>query len=376
MARRARQERSSRSTSIKKTAVDKNLIAEQQSGYQTGFSANQSQTKSQTWQLDPKTGISSPVWSSKGSPAEDKPQAGSATSSTATSGGTRASDPATAKTASAGTAASGKTGGTKKKDEVQVVCESPAQVNRTGKWQHFENWITLKQNQDQLVPLTLQVTNGDGGAAYSAVKLMLSGRPLATDKDFKSNALSMSMVGALGVGQNQLIIDGYGPVGARISWKVTTLKASLASVTPTSTAPTKEITLNGKNFSSKASLDQVMVGDKPATIKSASGKQIVALVPEGVSGEQLVSVAVAGFPPTKGIKITVQAAPEVTGIDMISAPPGNALTITGKGFSTKGGENQVLINGVQATITSVSATSISIVIPKWSHRNGAVRYQW
>ena len=107
-----------------------------------------------------------------------------------------------------------------------------------------------------------------------------------------------------------------------------------------------------------------MVGDKPATIKSAGAKQIIALVPEGVSGEQLVSVAVAGFPPTKGIKITVQAAPEVTGIDMISAPPGNALTISGKGFSLKSGENQVLIGGVQAAITSVSATSISVVIPE------------
>ena len=234
-----------------------------------------------------------------------------------------------------GTAASGKTAATKKKDEVQVVCEGPANVNKTGKWQHFENWITLKQNQDQLVPLTLQVTNGDGGPAYSSVKLMLSGRPLATDKDFKNNTLSMSMVGALGVGQNQLIIDGYGPVGAKISWKVTTLKAGLTSVTPTSTAPTKEITLAGRNFSAKASLNQVMVGDKPATIKSAGAKQIIALVPEGVSGEQLVSVAVAGFPPTKGIKITVQAAPEVTGIDMISAPPGNALTISGKGFSLR-----------------------------------------
>ena len=83
-----------------KFAVDKTLIAEQQSGYQTGFSANQSQSKSQTWQLDPKTGISTPVWSTKGSPAGDTSQTGTTTSGTATSSGA-ASGSTTSATATA-----------------------------------------------------------------------------------------------------------------------------------------------------------------------------------------------------------------------------------------------------------------------------------
>lgn len=322
-----------------------------QKSYPTGFSANQSQSQTQTWELNPKTGISTPAWTTKstGTPAasETTPKA------PATNGATPASP-----------ASAGKPSTTKKKEEPAVICTAAPIISKGARWQHFENWITLKTNQDQLAPLTLQVTNGgDNVATYTAVRLMLSGRPIATEKDFKNNVLSMSMVGALGVGQNQLVIDAFGPAGAKLSWKVTTPQPSLSSADPTTTSPGKELTLAGKNFSPNASINVVSFGNTTAKLKSASAKQIVAIVPEGVAGEQTITVSVAGLS-TKSVKVKIQPTPEVTGCDMVSAPPGNALTITGKNFSTKPGENQVLINGVPASITSQSATSISITIPE------------
>ena len=56
--------------------------------------------------------------------------------------------------------------------------------------------------------------------------------------------------------------------------------------------------------------------------------------------------------------------PQVTGLDFISAPPGQSVTIAGSGFSSIPGENVVTFAGVPAPVTSASFASITCIIPE------------
>jgi hypothetical protein len=51
-------------------------------------------------------------------------------------------------------------------------------------------------------------------------------------------------------------------------------------------------------------------------------------------------------------------------LDLISAPPGQTLTITGKGFSAKSSDNVVMFGGVPAQVVSSSPTSITVTVPE------------
>lgn len=322
--------------------------------YQTGFSANQTSTNTinipgstpDGWLTSQQNGI----WTPGASSSQASTQSRSAATTTA---------PAVPAAPATAVATPGAPGSKKKAQDTFTVVEGTPNVAKAAKWQRFQDWITLKAGQDQLSPLNLVITN----SGFQSLKIQLSGRVIATDKEFQGGVFTTSVAGAISVGDNQLVIQGFGPAGAKISWKVVTLRPSLATATPTQVSPGQDVTLAGKNFSGSKSVNQVMFGDKPGVVKTSTTKQIVATVPDGVAGDQNVVVWVGGIP-TKPLKITIKGAPEVTGVDMISSPPGQTIVVSGKGFSAKAGENQVLIGGSSAQIVSVSATSITCIIPE------------
>jgi hypothetical protein len=287
---------------------------------------------------------------------------------TPTTAGTGATTPTTAGTGASTTAATPAAGAAaakgKKKDDSITVCEGPANAAKAAGWQRFDNWIILKSDQDQLSPLNLVVTNGGSGAiGLQQLQLMLSGRPIAAQKDFVNGVLTMSLSGLVSRGENQLVIKGYGPADAKLSWKVTTFRPVLTSATPNSIAPGAAVTLAGRNFSTKASIMQVMFGDKAGTITKAGSKQIIVTAPNDITGEQKVVVWVGGIA-TKAVTVTVKGAPELTSVSLDSGPSGTPCTVTGKGFSAKSSENQVTVGGLTAQITAASAGSISFIIPE------------
>lgn len=252
----------------------------------------------------------------------------------------------------------------KSKDETALIQESPPKKYLSAKnkqWQTFDAYINLKPGQESM-PLTMTVTNEN----YTGINMLLNGQKLATDKDFKGTALRMQMTGALAGGDNKLTVQAFGPVGANLSWKLTTLKPVITSIKPAAGSTEDDITLTGRNFSKTASGNVVYVDKKACIIKSAgsSGKEIIFNLPKDAqSGKVQITVGVGGIF-SKGIEFSVKFAPEVTGVDLISAPPGQTMTISGKGFSTTQSENVVTIGGVPAPITSCSSKSITITIPE------------
>lgn len=249
-------------------------------------------------------------------------------------------------------------------DDTIVIQQGKPIVSKTRKWQRFSDYINLKAGQDQ-APLTLSFQNGnDISTAFDQMRISLAGRILASEKDFKNRQLALNMTGALGVGGTQLLIDAYGPLDACLTWKLTTKKVQLTSVNPTTIAPGDKVTLVGKNFTSFA---QVTIGKANAKVNTASATQLQITVPNDVeSGKQSVVVTIAGVKSSPQT-VTVKAAPQVTGIDMLSAPPGQQVTIQGKGFSSKSGDNQVTFNGTPASVVSASASSLTVIVPEISY---------
>jgi hypothetical protein len=103
---------------------------------------------------------------------------------------------------------------------------------------------------------------------------------------------------------------------------------------------------------------------KIAVTPRFSAKDLVINVPKEAQGGKTTIVVEIGGIASKPFDFLVKFAPEVTSVDLISSPPGQPLTITGKGFSPVRGENQVMIGGMAANIVSESATSITCIVPE------------
>jgi len=249
----------------------------------------------------------------------------------------------------------------KKEDNIVVVQESKPIVQSSAKWQSFTDYINIKQGQDT-APLTMTFKNGSETALpFESMQIFLAGRLLGTEKNFKSRVLTMDMTGALAVGGTQLIIKAYGPAGAAMSWQITTPKISVASIAPKEVSPSDKITVTGKNFARGA---LVQIGKQWAKITDLSPTKIVVEVPADIEGGKQQLIVTQATIKSKAQELTVKAAPSVTGIDTLSAPPGQPVVLTGKGFSKNASENTVTFNGTPGSVTSASTTQLSVIIPE------------
>lgn len=138
---------------------------------------------------------------------------------------------------------------------------------------------------------------------------------------------------------------------------------TLMSVTPTSAKVGGEIILTGQYFSSKAN-NTVSFNGLDATIVAANISIIKAIMPEGATSGDIV-VTSDGLKSTNSLSYTVvePIIPTITSIDPTSGKVGETVTITGIDFSTTPEDNVVKFNGVQATVTASTATTITTSIP-------------
>jgi hypothetical protein len=328
---------------------------------QTTFSAPQQANRSRPVQ----TGSTPSTWAT----THGTTGTHGATQTASTASTTTGTTTTTSSTSTAG--ATSTTTTTKTSEDTVVVTQSQPKVATPGAgtkpaWQKFYDYIKLKSGQDGL-PLVLTVNNGGPShPPFSAVRIFLSGQQLASEKDFKNGVLQLKMDGTLTAGgDNQMIIQAYGPPNAAVTWKLTTQRAVITGVTPDSAGIGDSIKISGRNFSNKVGVSQVWIGDKLATITSGSSKTLIATIPQNVVfGENKVIVAVGGIS-AKSFKITIKGAPpELLSTDIYGAPPNYPITVTGKGFSPVQSENVVTVGGQIAQIVSSSTTAITFNMPE------------
>ena len=150
--------------------------------------------------------------------------------------------------------------------------------------------------------------------------------------------------------------------GQKTSGNVFTVipKPLLRTVAPLSAPAGKDIEITGDYFSDFSDEVVITFNGKPATIVTATEKKMVVKVPAG-TGSGNISVTV-NDQQTGGPVFKEQS------LGIVSLSPDNGLagtdvTITGMGFSTVPGDNQVLFNGVVATVLSATESELKVKAP-------------
>ncbi len=163
-------------------------------------------------------------------------------------------------------------------------------------------------------------------------------------------ALSVTMAGCNGMGSSNQGGGGTPPA------------PSIASLNPVSGVIGTSVTLTGTNFGATQGTSTVKFNGTTATPTSWSATSVVVLVPAGATtGSVVVTVGGAA---SNGVSYTVTTpAPSITNLNPASGLIGTSVTITGANFGTTQGTSTVKFNGITATPTSWSATSIVAPVP-------------
>lgn len=139
---------------------------------------------------------------------------------------------------------------------------------------------------------------------------------------------------------------------------------AITFISPTSGVAGNTVTITGTNFGATQSGSTVTFNGTTASVTNWSNTSIMATVPSGViTGPVVVTV---GGQASNGVNFTVSVTtalpPAITAINPISGIAGNAVTITGTNFGAIV-SGSVTFNGILASITSWSNTSIVVTVP-------------
>lgn len=183
--------------------------------------------------------------------------------------------------------------------------------------------------------------NGKQGAVISATTTQLV---VATPDDVVTGPLSITINGQKTVGPVFTVVPP--PV--------------LATVAPLSGPSGKDVTIAGNYFSSVLDENKVTFNGVVAVVKQATEKELQVTIPVGAGAGNMkvwVNGQETGGPLFKEQNLGVISLSPDNGL------AGTAVTVTGIGFSTNAAENIVTFNGVAATVTNATATTLEVMAP-------------
>jgi hypothetical protein len=139
----------------------------------------------------------------------------------------------------------------------------------------------------------------------------------------------------------------------------------ITSFSPASGAVGTTVTITGANFSATATENTVKFGSATATVTQASATSLTVTVPAGAASGK-ISVTVNGMTATSTNDFTVSTPAQALTISSfapLGGPAGTTVTINGTNFSTTVASNIVKFNGTQATVSTATATSLTVTVP-------------
>jgi hypothetical protein len=136
---------------------------------------------------------------------------------------------------------------------------------------------------------------------------------------------------------------------------------TITSLSPPSSAVGAPVTLTGTNFGATQDTSTVTFNGTTATPASWSATSITVSVPVGSTTGDVV-VTVSGVA-SSGTLFTVLPTPSITSLLPTSGAVGMPLTIIGTNFGANLNTSTVTFNGIAATPTSWSGSSIAVPVP-------------
>jgi hypothetical protein len=245
-------------------------------------------------------------------------------------------------------------------DSTSTAVGSGNYVAKDGKAQRFVSYLELKPGMEN-APLTMHIANH----GFNWFRLLLANQVVATEKNLKQGEANLDLTGSIQAGTNQVVVQAAGYPGATIEWKITTpAVAHIDKLDPGDEVLVgSELKIFGKNFSTTDGKNEVFFERKKTSASGSKETQLTVRVPEDAEiGDNKVSVKVNGVE-SNGVKIVVRGIPVLSGTNLQGVPPGQNLTIFGKNFSKKLGENQVYFDETSASVTSGDTSQLTVTVP-------------
>ncbi|MDT8067454.1 MAG: IPT/TIG domain-containing protein [Terriglobia bacterium] len=137
-----------------------------------------------------------------------------------------------------------------------------------------------------------------------------------------------------------------------------TVVPHITSLSPSSGHTGDALTISGSGFGPVRNASTVAFGSAGATVNSWASGSIVVVVPQQPGSSVVVTVNGTA---SNSTQFTLLPGPSITGLSLTSGPVGTPLTVSGANFG--GTPGSITFNGMAATPTSWSDSSIGVAVP-------------
>lgn len=137
---------------------------------------------------------------------------------------------------------------------------------------------------------------------------------------------------------------------------------SITSFAPAQAIRGASVVISGTNFDTNPLNNTVAFNGVPAEVISATSSEITVKVPAAATSGK-ITVTVDEITGTSSNDFTVLFPPVISTFSPASGPVGTTVLISGTNFDALPANNQLTFNGVVATITEASPTSLTAVVP-------------
>jgi hypothetical protein len=147
-------------------------------------------------------------------------------------------------------------------------------------------------------------------------------------------------------------------------FRVTELPPSpqIEAMEPAKGPPGMAVVLRGRHFSPRLTGNAVTLAGRPVIVSAATPIELRLIVPEVEQGGPfVVRVEQAGEAQSSAFEVT--AATRIDAIEPLRAGPGAEITIRGRGFSKRPGDNRVYLNNARLTVKRASETELLVELP-------------
>jgi hypothetical protein len=219
--------------------------------------------------------------------------------------------------------------------------------------------ITSLNPTSGAVGTSITVAGANFGATQGSSSVAFNGTT-GTPTAWSATSITVAVPTAATTGNVVVIVGGQASNG--ISFTVTLPPPSITSLNPTSGAVGASITIGGTNFGATQGTSTVMFNGTAGTPTAWSASSIAVPVPAGATaGNVIVTV---GGQTSNSVNFTIiPPPPSISSLTPASGPVGTSVTIAGASFGATQGTSAISFNGISATPTSWTASSIVVPVP-------------
>ena len=202
---------------------------------------------------------------------------------------------------------------------------------------------------------SVEITGTSFGATQGTSTVSFNGTA-ATPTSWSATSITVAVPAGATTGDVVVTVDGEASDGVEF-----TVTPAISSLSPDSGPEGTTVEISGTSFGATQGTSTVSFNGVAATPSSWSGTSITVAVPAtATTGNVIVTV---GGQASNGMAFTVVSVPAISSLNPDTGPEGTSVTIAGANFGDSQGTSTVSFNGVAATPTSWSDTSITAAVP-------------